>query len=241
MLKYFISVMLIFTGLYSDESFKINKVERDLINPKGTVELTSILSSTLKKDDNNDLHVNVSYAISNKLELVFLGVNYLFYDDVNNDYLAGVRFIGGRSGSGRNSSNAFEFKLKGKNRFLENKYALEYHALYTHIFNSSNRDDYMFEFLIEPIISINDHVSFSLSSRYIKGDERYYDIISNTKYYDVGCNLYVSVNKYIDLYVKYAYFENSNPSHPAFNSYDYDFYNKSGNRVGFGGSFRFFF
>ena len=47
--------------------------------------------------------------------------------------------------------------------------------------------------------------------------------------------------KYIDLYVKYAHFKNSNPSNPAFNSYDYDFYNKSGNRIGFGGSFRFFF
>jgi len=114
MFKSFILVMLIFTSLYSNENFKINKVERDLINPKGSIELASILSSTLQKNDNNDLHVNVSYSLFEKLELVFLGVNYLFYDDDNNDYLAGVRYIGGRSGSNHGSSNAFEFKLKGK-------------------------------------------------------------------------------------------------------------------------------
>ncbi len=246
LLKFFVLLALVFLSLYSNENFKINKIERDLINPEGTIELTSLYSTTLKKHDNDDLSLDLRYSFSKRLEFVFLGANYLFYNDDVNDYVAGVRFIGGESSNGADGTTdlAFDFQLKGKNRFLDNKYALEYHAIYRHVFRSSGKDEQKFEFLIEPMISINQYVSFSLSSRYIYRNGTAFDSFTDIKYYDVGCNLYVNVNKYIEFYVKYAHFNHSSSSSFAFTSsfdFDYDFLNKNGNRIGFGGSFRFFF
>ncbi len=246
MLKCFILVILMFTGLFSNESFKMNKVERDLINPEGTIELTPQYSTTLKKHNNDDSSLGLRYSFSKRLEFVFLGANYLFYTDDVNDYVAGVRFIGGESSNGADGTTdlGFDFQLKGKNRFLDNKYALEYHAIYRHVFRSPGKDEQKVEFLIEPMISINQYVSFSLSSRYIYRNGTAFDSFTDTNYYDVGCNLYVNVNKYIELYIKYAHFNHLSSSSSAFTSsfdFDYDFLNKNGNRIGFGGSFRFFF
>ncbi|GEM_PF-2679372 len=250
-MKYGIFIVLIasiFSCIHANEAFKVNKVERALINPKGTLEATALLYSTLNnnRENENDSYLNISYSLSKNIELIFLGANYLFYNNKSSDYLVGARFIGGsRNNAGKNEETAFELKFKGKNRFSNNRYALEYHALYTHVFNSAFKDGYTAEFLIEPIMSINDYLSVSLSARFIHGENEQATTLlnkySDTDYYDIGCNAYININKYIELYVNYVHFNSTNPSFPPYDPYGHDFYNKNGDRIGFGGSFRFFF
>jgi len=241
MFKIFLLLNLLTVFLYSNENFKINKVERKLINPSGSLEMAFEHHVKINENDKHSSYLNASYSLNDNLELVPFGVNYLFINSPRSDYLVGLRYLGTSIKTGAGSSNEIQGKIQGKNRFIEDKFALKYHALFTYAYNTSNSisNGKMFELSFEPIITLNDYLSIGITMKYI---EAINDFNSNekTKHYDAGCNLYMSVNKNIEFNLKYEYFKNLNNSIPAFNLNGYNFYDDGGQLLLFG-KIRFFF
>jgi len=228
-----------FTVVYAN-AFEINKVERDLINPVNTLEVTPYYNYTLESNEPNDLYISLRYSLTNKLEINLLGLNYLFYNGSQSDWLVGARYIGYQSETNKGTSQAVEFEFRGKNKLVDNVFALDYTTHYTYILNSHSTidDGYMIDANIRPIIMFSDYFAFTLFAEYLYVNDKRTPINNR---YQLGSSLNLAINKYIDIGLSYSYFENEKMRSPLFNPYNYDFTRERGYILGINVSVRSFF
>lgn len=236
-MKFYILLMGVISIVCANDTFQTNKVERNLMNPKRTLEFSGAIAYPVNNSDDTHYMLNANYSFTDNFQLSTSGVSYKFLQLSNSEFVAGVDFVSYSSSTSNGNSTKISADITGKSRLVKNVFAFNYQILYTNVFNSANDidDGYLIDYNIEPLVAFNDYFSIGIKAGYRQGNETIKD------YYVSYMNFstYVNVNKNLEFFLNYAPSDLLNYSSYLYsNSY---ILGEDGNTITAGITARFFF
>ena len=224
-------LFLLFTFVYGNliaEEFHINKAERSIVQPRGTLQVIGQYN-TLPSSYNQGEKIlfNLTYALTDNLEIFPLGFQYRFTNSSINETSVGFNYIGS-SVSDIKRTDEFQAFINGKYFFESKQCALQYGVDGEYLLNSgtsSTKNGYIGKCTLEPMYGPFSYLTLSALLSQIYGDDGFGAKINHK---DIGINSYFTPMKYFEFFLGLSYYVNNGQNTFFMEPRGYDFYSKYG-------------